>query len=638
MYNSTNNCRFFTNVDSSEYIESYTIDEDWRSVENKIGLNSGSILIMSFNWENWYFTTSIFSSEFNDASVFNVLVSNMGNIISFSAEFCKGISGNTCETNFLGHQGINDISSNSGSRYMLTLGEDVDNDGYSFLLDDLPTEPSQHSDIDQDGFGDNFFGLNFDDCGSLPGNSTIDLKGCPDLDGDGYSNSGDLFPIDPFQWNDSDGDGYGDNKPLDGIFGSNNWDDCVEIYGTSWRDLYGCVDADGDGWSNYSDEFLEDGTQWSDQDGDGFGDNQQGNNPDKFVNDATQWFDTDNDGYGDNQQGNNPDKFVNDPTQWFDTDSDGYGDEIFGNKPDSCVNEFGNSTQDRFGCPDSDGDGISDLNDRFVDDPTRWLDTDSDGFSDEEDQFPFDPSQWIDEDGDGMGDNPMGIGADKFPDDNTQWGDIDGDGYGDNPSGNNPDAFITDATQWSDTDGDGYGDNPSGRLADAFPNNPTQWIDEDGDGLGDNQSGTNGDPYLNDFDNDGYNDSIDLLPKLASPEDLDADGCPDEEDVFPDNPRECSDADNDGIGDNEDADDDNDGWTDTEEIRLGTNSLSSTEKPVDSFEIVLPGTAIGLGAWDLIGIFGGVPIFSWLLFGFALVMVAQLELKSECVKHVAVKN
>ena len=120
-----------------------------------------------------------------------------------------------------------------------------------------------------------------------------------------------------------------------------------------------------------------------------------------------------------------------------------------------------------------------------------------------------------------------------------------------------------------------------------------------------------------------------MLPKLASPGDLDADGCLDEKDVFPDNPRECTDSDNDGVGDNEDADDDNDGWTDTEEIRLGTNSLSSAEKPVDSFEIVLPRTAIGLGAWDLIGIFGGVPIFSWLLFGFAtLVMVAQLELRT----------
>ena len=49
-------------------------------------------------------------------------------------------------------------------------------------------------------------------------------------------------------------------------------------------------------------------------------------------------------------------------------------------------------------------------------------------------------------------------------------------------------------------------------------------------------------------------------------------------------------------------------------MRLGTNVFSSEDQPVDSFEIVLPGTAIGLGAWDLIGIFGGVPFFTWLAF------------------------
>ena len=31
---------------------------------------------------------------------------------------------------------------------------------------------------------------------------------------------------------------------------------------------------------------------------------------------------------------------------------------------------------------------------------------------------------------------------------------------------------------------------------------------------------------------------------------------------------------------------------------------------------MVPGTTIGLDAWDLIGIFGGGPIFLWLLFGF----------------------
>ena len=73
-------------------------------------------------------------------------------------------------------------------------------------------------------------------------------------------------------------------------------------------------------------------------------------------------------------------------------------------------------------------------------------------------------------------------------------------------------------------DGDGYGDNPTERLADAFTEDSTQLIDHYCDGLGDNLSGTNRDPYLFDFDNDGYNNSIDKLPKLASPGDLDNDG------------------------------------------------------------------------------------------------------------------
>ena len=239
-----------------------------------------------------------------------------------------------------------------------------------------------------------------------------------------------------------------------------------------------------------------------------------------------------------------------------------------------------------------------------------------DGLGDNADAFPFDPTQKVDADGDGMGDNPMGIGADKFPDDVTQWGDIDGDGYGDNPNGTTPDAFVTDATQWSDEDGDGYGDNPAGRLYDQFPLNPTQWLDEDGDGLGDNLNGTNADTSLNDFDNDGYNDSIDPLPKLPSPGDLDNDGVLDVNDLFPEDFREWADNDGDGEGDNADTDDDNDGWADTDEVRLGTDPFGAADVPIDSFEIVIPGTAVGLGAWDLIGMFGGIPLFAWIGFGF----------------------
>jgi len=76
------------------------------------------------------------------------------------------------------------------------------------------------------------------------------------------------------------------------------------------------------------------------------------------------------------------------------------------------------------------------------------------------------------------------------------------------------------------------------------------------------------------------------------------------------------DSDNDGEGDNADADDDNDGWADSDEIREGTDPFSSSSQPINSFEIVLPGTTIGLGAWDLIGMFGGIPLFCWIGFGF----------------------
>ena len=43
------------------------------------------------------------------------------------------------------------------------------------------------------------------------GNFTKDSYGCPDLDGDGWSDLADDFFNKPSQWNDTDGDGMGDN-------------------------------------------------------------------------------------------------------------------------------------------------------------------------------------------------------------------------------------------------------------------------------------------------------------------------------------------------------------------------------------------------------------------------------------------
>jgi|GEM_PF-611857 len=437
---------------------------------------------------------------------------------------------------------------------------DLDSDGCMDALEDY--------DDDADGYED------YEDyCQRIPGNSTMEYeKGCPDSDGDGRPDILDPFPDDPSEWSDRDGDGVGDNSdafPLDATQQSdadgdgygdeeygNGGDSCPTIFGNSTIDRKGCIDSDGDGWSDFGDDFPNDPAIHLDTDGDTI--------PDYL------------------------DDFPFDPTQWRDSDGDGYGDNANGN-----------------------------LGDIFPNDPSKHSDADRDGIDDDSDAFPYDPTQWKDTDGDGMGDNPMGIGADKFPNDSSQWSDIDGDGFGDNQSGNNSDAFPTDATQWSDVDGDGYGDNPAGRLYDLFPNDATQWEDADGDGLGDNLTGDNADPYLNDFDNDGYPDNIDILPKLYSPGDHDNDGCFDDVDVFPTNANECFDFDGDGDGDNADPDDDNDGWADTDEIRLGTNPFDANEVPVDSFEIVIPGTSIGLGAWDLMGMFGGIPLFSWIGYGFA---------------------
>ena len=83
-----------------------------------------------------------------------------------------------------------------------------------------------------------------------------------DSDDDGVGNNADAFPNDANETRDSDRDGYG-----------NNADDCLLIAGNSTIDLIGCPDTDGDGWSNYNDSFINNSAEWNDSDGDGMGDN-----------------------------------------------------------------------------------------------------------------------------------------------------------------------------------------------------------------------------------------------------------------------------------------------------------------------------------------------------------------------------
>jgi len=311
----------------------------------------------------------------------------------------------------------------------------------------------------------------------------------------------------------------------------NHEDDCVNVSGSSlWPEL-GCIDSDGDGWTNSSDSFPSDFSQWADN------------------------------------------------------DSDGYGDNLSGLNADDCPLFAGNSTNDRLGCADTDGDG--------------WSDEDGDwSLTDGADHFPNDATQWRDSDGDGYGDNysftidESGLriqNGDAFDDDITQWSDRDGDGFGDNGIGQAsddcPDAAGTsmvDSVGCPDDDGDGYSN-----TADMFPNEVTQWFDTDADGYGDNWAGANPDqcvetpsfevPYVNedgcgpserDSDSDGIMDDIDQCP--STPIDqaafVNMNGCSEAESdddgdgvyntidgpdgIYKDDATQSADSDGDGFGDN----------------------------------------------------------------------------------------
>ena len=66
------------------------------------------------------------------------------------------------------------------------------------------------------------------------------------------------------------------------------------------------------------------------------------------------------------------------------------------------------------------------------------------------------------------------------------------------------------------------------------------------------------------------------------PLDSDGDGVADAEDVFPENPSEWLDSDDDGIGDNADLDDDNDGIPDDWELLYGLDPFDSSDANQDA--------------------------------------------------------
>ena len=464
---------------------------------------------------------------------------------------------------------------------------DDDGDGVWDGDDQCENTPSG-SIVDENGcaevqLDDDSDGINnaLDDCDSSFGNATQSpYVGCPDQDGDGYADVDDSFIQDSSQWRDSDSDGFGDN-PL-----GNQADSCPDVVGNSTEDRFGCIDEDGDGWSN-ADESGEWGLE---------------NGSDAFPSDSLQWKDSDSDGYGDNYywQGESDarvnqsgDSFIDDPSQWWDRDGDGFGDEVNGTNGDNCPDVPGTSVKNEtYGCVDSDGDGYADSIDDLPQESTQWWDRDGDGKGDnlvgvsadqcpdtlaeEKDLInhegcgpserdsdydgitdamddcpntsPFEvikvdpngcaPSE-LDSDGDGVSDD-----LDWAPLDANQSSDDDEDGFGDNhlaPDGDDcPETAGTstkDRRGCIDNDGDGYSDPDSAwsipQGADWRSSDPTQWSDSDGDGYGDNW----GNPEWNESRNSSWPGTF--VPSASKPdkcplqayEYAQSDGCPPDDSV-----------------------------------------------------------------------------------------------------------
>ena len=247
---------------------------------------------------------------------------------------------------------------------------DSDSDGVTDRLDKFPNEPTQWDDADDDGYGDNPLGFapdafpqqvsqHLDTDGDGHGDSPVGFEGdlfpnnadqWQDRDGDGYGDNGngeagDKYPDEPTQWADTDQDGFGDNPT--GL----NPDGCPQTNGFSTIDRFGCLDSDQDGYSNPS-------SDWG-----------VSNGADALPNQGSQWLDGDGDGYGDNPDGLQPDacpwQAGTSVKSWLLNESSAVG--------------FTEVTA--YGCEDLDGDGWVDFSESqgMETDPNEHYDADGDG-------------------------------------------------------------------------------------------------------------------------------------------------------------------------------------------------------------------------------------------------------------------
>ena len=525
---------------------------------------------------------------------------------------------------------------------------DSDWDGWANIIDDCPSEGPNNNDGDSwidsigcpdpDGDGWSSSGL----WTNTPDQDALNWYQQRDSDADGHldnhgpdccgvDSSIDIFPRNGNQWEDEDVDGWGDNRDFEyanatlrttnGVDidndGSNDYwyidwlgDQCPEVQGFSKFDRGGCPDSDGDGWSDphlsenpNEASWLYNRSQCHATDSEGHygcadnwpGGGNTGETCSDLDNCSQQWHDKDGDGYGDNSTIGAwlRDAFNEDYTQWNDTDNDGYGDNQQGTTPDDCPVSWGNSTVDRLGCPDSDGDQYSNPDASSFAHPNGDADSNSSN-----------SEQWRDTDGDGFGDFTNKTNGDFCPNEygylNGVGGrgcplpaeDSDSDGIiddEDNCSNTSIGASVDTDGPWKgcsenqkDDDNDGVSnadDNCANTTADAIVDangcsNDQLTLDDDNDGVPNitdecpnTEAGLNvsevgcADIQL-DSDNDGVSNDVDACNDTAEGAVVDEIGCPrsdldsdgdgyvDSSDAFPVEPSQWGDYDGDGFGDN----------------------------------------------------------------------------------------
>ena len=414
------------------------------------------------------------------------------------------------------------------------------------------------NDLDSDGV------LNInDDCPEVVGNSTQDVNGCPDSDGDGYSNTGDAFPNDATEWMDSDDDGVGDNSDLF----PNNANETL--------------DSDGDGVGDNADLYPLNANEWEDLDGNQIPDNSEaskvevttssddgkihlyhiyGNNLTLSMNAIT------SEGFTMVSMQSTPDILPNTegaPYGFYGGDSQtitldtqrimnsipeefftgGYISEIgplvnftvhVTGAPNGCegLEEWWDAEQE-IACPSKVANHRTDYYLNFT--MMLWNgDDDNDGVANSWDIFPSDANESQDSDGDGVGDN-----QDAFAFDTTQWSDTDGDGYGDNWG--NASWNATRTPSWP---GLFVGEAYSADYCPEVAGNSTAdgfygCLDNDGNGIADlfevyeaNETGetnstgeTNQTEVPADTDGDGVSDVEDNCPGTPTNIQVDAFGC-----------------------------------------------------------------------------------------------------------------